>query len=112
MNINSLFEKINNNTLCVGVTGLDYVGVPLDPFYMFYQAKKYGIIPRFIETSGEITNFMKVHTINLIKKGLQKVNKNIYGSTITVTVSPIIIDCKNLFNELDGVMYLGIGKGN
>jgi len=26
MNINTLFEKINNNTVCIGVTGLDYVG--------------------------------------------------------------------------------------
>ena len=58
--------------------------IPLDPFYMSYKAKKYGIIPRFIETSGEINNFMRIHTINLIEKGLQKVNKNIYGSNIAV----------------------------
>jgi UDP-N-acetyl-D-glucosamine dehydrogenase len=58
--------------------------IPLDPFYMSYKAKKYGFIPRFIETSGEINNFMKIHTVNLVEKGLKRVNKNIYGSTVAV----------------------------
>ncbi|MDD4330718.1 MAG: nucleotide sugar dehydrogenase [Methanosarcinaceae archaeon] len=58
--------------------------IPLDPYYMSYKAKKYGIIPRFIETSGEINNFMKVHAVNLVECGLNKVNKNMYGSTVAV----------------------------
>lgn len=29
MNSNLLFEKINNNTACIGVMGLGYVGLPL-----------------------------------------------------------------------------------
>jgi UDP-N-acetyl-D-glucosamine dehydrogenase len=58
--------------------------IPLDPYYMSYKAKKYGFIPRFIETSGEINNFMKMHAINLVEKGLEKVDKDIYGSRIAV----------------------------
>ena len=58
--------------------------IPLDPFYMSYKAKKYGFIPRFIETSGEINNFMRIHAINLIEKGLKQVNKGIYGSDVAV----------------------------
>ena len=58
--------------------------IPLDPFYMSYIAKRYGIIPRFIETSGEINNFMKIHAVNLVEKGLRKVDKKIYGSNIAV----------------------------
>ena len=58
--------------------------IPLDPFYMSYRAKKFGFIPRFIETSGEINDFMKIHAINLIEKGLLKVNKRIYGSQVAV----------------------------
>jgi UDP-N-acetyl-D-glucosamine dehydrogenase len=58
--------------------------IPLDPFYMSYKAKKYGFIPRFIETSGEINNFMRVHVVNLVEKGLKKVNKRLYGSTIAI----------------------------
>lgn len=58
--------------------------IPLDPFYLSYQAKRYGIIPRFIETSGEINEFMKVHVINLIRKGLDDKNKKIFGAKILV----------------------------
>jgi UDP-N-acetyl-D-glucosamine dehydrogenase len=170
--------------------------IPLDPFYMSYKAKKYGFIPRFIETSGEINNYMKIHAVNLVEKGLKRADKGLYGSTIAVlglaykknigdtrespsieiieelinlgakikvydpyaksiitnagiffsetnianTVSavdcalflvdhdefksidlndlksllahPIVIDCKNVFKEEHGIIYLGLGKDN
>jgi UDP-N-acetyl-D-glucosamine dehydrogenase len=170
--------------------------IPLDPFYMSYKAKKYGLIPRFIETSGEINEFMKVHTVNLAEKGLKQVGKRIYGANITVMglaykrnindsrespaveiieelvrvganvrvydpfvpsiktrigvftsaedrdtalagadcalflvdhdvfrnippvdfsrimASPVIVDGKNLFTDGDGMVYMGIGKGD
>lgn len=168
--------------------------IPLDPFYMSYQAKKYGFIPRFIETSGEINEFMKMHVVNLIEKGLACEGKRIHGSKLAIIglaykkniddtrespsikiveeclnrgadvrtfdpfvkslriktgminsettleealkeadcavfaidhddfkklemktlcnimKTPIIIDCKNLFEYEEGVIYLGIGK--
>lgn len=40
MNINTLFEKINNNTACVRVTGLGYVGLPLS----FSSSKKFSTV--------------------------------------------------------------------
>jgi len=58
--------------------------IPLDPYYMSYRAKKYGFIPRFIETSGEINEFMKMHTVNLIEKGLRQVGKRVYGAKVAV----------------------------
>ena len=58
--------------------------IPLDPYYMSYRAKKYGFIPRFIETSGEINEFMKMHVINLAELGLRQVGKRLYGARITV----------------------------
>lgn len=58
--------------------------IPLDPFYMSYKAKKYGFIPRFIETSGEINNYMKIHAVNLVERGLKRVGKGLYGSTIAL----------------------------
>jgi UDP-N-acetyl-D-glucosamine dehydrogenase len=58
--------------------------IPLDPFYMSYIAKRYGFIPRFIETSGEINEFMKVHVVNLVEKGLRKVNKKTRGAKVAV----------------------------
>jgi len=56
--------------------------IPPDPYYMSYQAKKYEFIPRFIETSGEINEFMKMHVVNLAEKGLRTINKTIYRAKI------------------------------
>jgi UDP-N-acetyl-D-glucosamine dehydrogenase len=58
--------------------------IPLDPSYMSYVAKRHDIIPRFIETAGEINEFMRLHTINLAEKGLQKNNLKIHNSTISI----------------------------
>lgn len=169
--------------------------IPLDPYYMSYQAKKYGIIPRFIETAGEINDFMKMHVINLAAKGLRQAGKRLYGAKVAVLglaykknikdarespsiriieeltnlgaevrvydpfipmiqtkagvfqsagsleealmgadcamflvdhdafrglsvemikrlmASPVIVDGRNLFDAVDGAVYLGIGKG-
>jgi UDP-N-acetyl-D-glucosamine dehydrogenase len=58
--------------------------IPVDPYYLSYQARKYDIIPRFIELSGEINDFMPVHVTNLLVTGLSMVNKKITESTITL----------------------------
>jgi UDP-N-acetyl-D-glucosamine dehydrogenase len=58
--------------------------IPLDPYYMSYKAKKHGFIPRFIETSGEINEYMKIHAVNLVEKGLAKVGRKLYGSNVAV----------------------------
>lgn len=58
--------------------------IPLDPLYMSYKAKRYGFIPSFIETSREINEFMMTHVVNLVEKGLKKVDKKTYGSTVAV----------------------------
>jgi UDP-N-acetyl-D-glucosamine dehydrogenase len=58
--------------------------IPLDPYYMSYRAKQFGFIPRFIETSGEINEFMKLHVINLAERGLSQVGKRLYGAKIAV----------------------------
>ena len=58
--------------------------IPLDPWYMSYKAKKLGIIPRFIETSGEINDFMKIHAVNLVEEGLLQIGKKILNSKIAI----------------------------
>jgi len=49
-----------------------------------HRAKKYGFIPRFIETSGKINEFMKMHVINLADRGLRKAGKRLYGAKVAV----------------------------
>jgi len=38
----------------------------------------------FIETSGEINKFMKMHVVNLAEKGLQQIGKCLYDAEIAV----------------------------
>jgi len=45
--------------------------IPLDPLYMSYKAKQYGFVPRFIELSHEVNEFMKNHTVNLTMVALR-----------------------------------------
>jgi UDP-N-acetyl-D-glucosamine dehydrogenase len=58
--------------------------IPLDPYYLAYKAKRCGFIPRFIETSGEINDFMQIHVINLIDGGLRQAERKMGGARITV----------------------------
>ena len=58
--------------------------IPLDPYYMAYKAKRHGFIPRFIETSGEINTFMRLHVINLIDEALKRVRVPFHRATIAV----------------------------
>lgn len=58
--------------------------IPLDPYYLYYKAKQYGSISRFIETAGEINDFMCIHTINLATRGLKKVGKQVYHANIAI----------------------------
>jgi len=58
--------------------------IPLDPYYLSYKAKKIGQMTRFIELSGEVNEFMKMHVVNLASTALKNVNKEIRNSTIAV----------------------------
>ncbi|MFA4702006.1 nucleotide sugar dehydrogenase [Pyrococcus kukulkanii] len=58
--------------------------IPLDPYYLSYRAKQFGVIPRFIETAGEINDYMPIHVVNLAEEGLRKVGKRLRGARVGV----------------------------
>ena len=58
--------------------------IPLDPYYISYRAKQFGIIPRFIETAGEINDYMPIHIVNLADKVLKKIGKKIRYTKVAV----------------------------
>ena len=68
----------------IQVLVLEVIVFPLDPYYMAYRAKHFGFIPRFIKTSGEINDYMPIHTVNLANKGLNSIGKNLWGSNILI----------------------------
>jgi UDP-N-acetyl-D-glucosamine dehydrogenase len=56
--------------------------IPIDPFYLTWKAKQYGISTRFIELAGEVNLSMSDYVIEKIKLALNKANKNIKDSRI------------------------------
>jgi UDP-N-acetyl-D-glucosamine dehydrogenase len=58
--------------------------IPLDPMYLSYKAKQYGMVPRFIELSHEVNEFMKHHTVNLTMAALKKAGLDKEKATVTV----------------------------
>ena len=58
--------------------------IPLDPYYISYRAKQFGQIPRFIQTAGEINDFMPIYIVNLVQNGLDEINKKIRESKIAI----------------------------
>lgn len=59
--------------------------IPLDPYYLTYQAEKIESFSRFIELAGMVNDHMKIHAINLARTALDKKRKKLdYKTTITI----------------------------
>ena len=46
--------------------------IPIDPFYLTWKAREYGVHTRFIELAGEINNSMPEYVVNKITQGLNE----------------------------------------
>lgn len=56
--------------------------IPLDPFYLSWKAKEYGLYTRFIELAGEVNDSMPRYVVEKIGRILNDRAKSIKGSTI------------------------------
>ncbi len=56
--------------------------IPIDPFYLTWKAKEYGMHTRFIELAGEINQSMPKYVVDKLIDGLNKKSKSINGSKI------------------------------
>jgi len=56
--------------------------IPIDPFYLTWKAREYGINTRFIELAGEVNSSMPEYVLNKIVSGLNTQKKAINGSRI------------------------------
>jgi UDP-N-acetyl-D-glucosamine dehydrogenase len=50
--------------------------IPIDPFYLTWKARQYGVDSRFIELAGKINISMPEYVVEKIEHGLTKSNKN------------------------------------
>ncbi|MFY9179165.1 MAG: nucleotide sugar dehydrogenase, partial [Venatoribacter sp.] len=58
--------------------------IPIDPFYLTWKAREYGINTRFIELAGEINRAMPEWVMHKIAEALNEHEKSIKGSRILV----------------------------
>jgi UDP-N-acetyl-D-glucosamine dehydrogenase len=58
--------------------------IPIDPFYLTWKAREYGVHTRFIELAGEVNSAMPDYVIAKVSSALNARRKSIMGSSILV----------------------------
>jgi UDP-N-acetyl-D-glucosamine dehydrogenase len=58
--------------------------IPIDPFYLTWKAREYGVHTRFIELAGEVNASMPDYVIAKVATALNSVKKSINGSRILI----------------------------
>jgi len=58
--------------------------IPIDPFYLTWKAREYGLHTRFIELSGEVNQAMPEYVVSKVIDGLNQKSKSLQGSKILI----------------------------
>jgi UDP-N-acetyl-D-glucosamine dehydrogenase len=58
--------------------------IPIDPFYLTWKAREYGLHTRFIELSGEVNQAMPEYVVSKLMDGLNDSGKALKGSKVLV----------------------------
>ena len=58
--------------------------IPVDPFYLTWKAREYGINARFVELAGEVNSNMPNWVVKKIAEGLNRYEKSVSGSRILI----------------------------
>ena len=58
--------------------------IPIDPFYLTWKAREYGLNTRFIELAGEVNTAMPEHVVLKVGEALNSESKAIRGSRILI----------------------------
>ena len=58
--------------------------IPIDPFYLTWKAREYGIHTRFIELAGEINASMPEWVVGKSSEALAKKGKNMQGAKVLI----------------------------
>ena len=58
--------------------------IPIDPFYLTWKAREYGLHTRFIELSGEINRAMPEFVVGKLVRALNERRKSVMGSKVLI----------------------------
>ncbi|WP_448329079.1 nucleotide sugar dehydrogenase [Sulfitobacter sp. M13] len=56
--------------------------IPIDPFYLTWKAREYGLHTRFIELAGEVNASMPQYVVNKIVRALNEAGKSLTGAKV------------------------------
>jgi UDP-N-acetyl-D-glucosamine dehydrogenase len=56
--------------------------IPIDPFYLTWKAREYGLNTRFIELAGEVNTSMPKYVVDQVILALNSIRKSLNGSRI------------------------------
>jgi UDP-N-acetyl-D-glucosamine dehydrogenase len=56
--------------------------IPIDPFYLTWLAKRYGLNTRFIELAGEVNSRMPGYVVEQVMRGLNRAGKAVNGAKV------------------------------
>jgi UDP-N-acetyl-D-glucosamine dehydrogenase len=58
--------------------------IPIDPFYLTWKARQYGVHTRFIELSGQVNRAMPEYVVSRTMEALNDLSKSVRGSKIVL----------------------------
>ncbi|MDP3959234.1 MAG: nucleotide sugar dehydrogenase [Pseudorhodobacter sp.] len=58
--------------------------IPIDPFYLTWKAREFGVHTRFIELAGEVNQAMPEYVLGKLVAGLNDAGKSLKGSKVLV----------------------------
>jgi UDP-N-acetyl-D-glucosamine dehydrogenase len=58
--------------------------IPIDPFYLTWKAREYGVVTKFIELAGEINTAMPDFVVQRVMEALNEVGKPLKGARVLV----------------------------
>ncbi len=58
--------------------------IPIDPFYLTWLARRYGLNTRFIELAGEVNAKMPVYVVDQVMRALNRAGRALHGSKVAI----------------------------
>src|SRR5207237_4267096 len=56
--------------------------IPIDPFYLTWKAREFGVATRFIELAGEVNSAMPAYVVSVLGDALNERRKALKGSEV------------------------------
>jgi UDP-N-acetyl-D-glucosamine dehydrogenase len=72
--------------------------IPVDPYYLSWRARQFGLSDRFVELAGDINTAMPLHVVDLVGRALNDRGRAINGARIGVlgvAFKPNVRDARN-----------------